>query len=455
MRWMLVWHATFHAGSFWIYTIGIYLLQYLAFLPIDIFDFPDGAGIGLFTLIYFIVVCFIWWTYRGKIKEDHSSKSDDSGAVDRREMQFLVNVVRVFSHKRGFGDRARGVAIAGSVAVDMLAISALLKFYLLPHGDLPARSQLTGDVIADVTIFAVVILIVVAAMVLVSHALSQLFRNSFALVLAFRLAEPLVVFYLVAGVTRTVLYLAAPALAERYADLGFVIDLAFASLVVVSLVLSNGISWTEILSIYARRSDDSKSNNPTIEFSDLLPSGRFPYGTVAMILSAFIGVLAVLWIAYSTEPGRDTHNHLIEATGYFAWLSLISTTVFLYVPSLSFDEKETRETASFIDFASCEPRSQWYLLSGATLALIVLNGFNILAFGRSLEVEAIFLWSVYLTLTWLLFDFRRLRFYFAVKAGNTNRQVNDADFAELISTVGVSSSLIALVAQELVSKLIA
>jgi hypothetical protein len=215
-------------------------------------------------------------------------------------------------------------------------------------------------------------------------------------------------------------------------------------------VLSNGISWSELLRIYKRRSDDSKPDDPTSE-----DWGRIPYATAAMILVALVGVLAALYIAYSTEPGRDSHNHLIEATGYFSWLVLVGTAVFLYAPLLGLDAKETRETASFVELAACEPRQHWYLLTGAALALAALNGFNFLVFGRLLEVEAVLLWSVYLVLTWLLFDLRRLRFFYAVKAGQTNRQANDADFAELISAAGVSSSLVALVALELVSKLIA
>lgn len=119
MRTMALLHAMFHSLSFLIYTTVIYLLQFALFLPIDIFDLPPDLSLGLLALINFFVFGFIWWTYRSKISEDHSEKSDDSDVVERRDMKLFVNIVRALSHRLNIGDLARGVAVAGSVAANI------------------------------------------------------------------------------------------------------------------------------------------------------------------------------------------------------------------------------------------------------------------------------------------------------------------------------------------------
>lgn len=453
MRWMLVWHALFHAGSFWLYTVVIYGLQFIVFIPIDFLDLPPGVSIGLLTLINFVIVCFIWWTYRGKIQEDHSDKADDSRAIGRRDMQLLVNLVRVVAHRVGLGERARGVAIAGTVAVDMLAMSALLKTFLLPNANEPPISQLTGVVLIDITVFAAVILCTVALVVLLAHALGHLLRSSFKLVVALRLAEPLIVFYLLAGAVRTVMNL-SPETRSALGGNQFAIDFSFSCLLVLSLVIANGMGWRELTAIYSRRSSDANSHNPLITLRDVTVGGKTPLLTLGVAVLVFIVVIGTMWFAYATAPGIGTHNHLIEATEYFAWFVLGATIFYLYTPSTRLDSSETTETQAIGASAEVHQFDCWMLVIGVALGLFALNCFNFVVFGSSSEVDAILLWSIYLLSTWFLFDLRRLRFYRAQRAGATNRRVNDADFAELVSTVGVTSSLVALVATKIVSQLI-
>jgi hypothetical protein len=94
MRLMAFWHALFHSLSFYLYVMSIYLLQFLIVIPIKLFDLPDGVGQGALTLFSFVIFCFIWWTYRSKIKEDHSKKNDDSMKMERRDMKLLVKTQR-------------------------------------------------------------------------------------------------------------------------------------------------------------------------------------------------------------------------------------------------------------------------------------------------------------------------------------------------------------------------
>lgn len=453
MKWMLFWHALFHAGSFWLYSVTIYALQFLAFLPIDLFDLPEGVGIGTLTLINFIIVCFIWWTYRGKIAEDHSAKDGDAAVLNRKDMQLLVNLARGLAKQLGFGDRTKGIAIAGSVAVDMLAMSALLKSYLLPNLDAPARSQLFGIVLVDVTAFAVVIFFTVGFMVLLAQALGHFLRNSFKLIVALRLAEPFVVFYLLAGTVRTVMEFGLIGSTSSNQYNSFLVDATFACLVVMSLIISNGMGWQELTAIYAKRSRDT-SGTDSISITAAALNANTPTLTLASIAIVFISAIVAMSIAYSTAPGPGTHNHLIEATGYFAEIVLACIVLYVYLPSARLDLSETRENIALEGASETSPFEHWTLLAGVALGLLALNGFNLIVLGRSAEIDAILLWSIYLSLTWSLYNLRRLRFRRADSVLKSNKRVKDANFAELVSTIEIASAIVALSALKIVSKLL-
>lgn len=455
MRWMAFWHALFHSASFFLYIVTIYLLQGFAFFSIEWLRVPDGVGIGLLTLINFVVVCFIWWTYRSKIKEDHSEKNDDSASVDRRDMKLLVDLVRAISQKLNLSEQSRGVAVAGSVAVDMLAISALLKLYLLPHDDKPAISEFFGVVIVDIFLFATIIFATVFFLVFIAQAAGRLFRNSLGAIIILRLAEPLAVFFVLAGTVRAFMQFQVGNYSDEVHKYGLLVDFLFALTVLVSLVVSNGLTWSDLRGIYKRRSSDGLSKNPDISFREILVKARVLLPALLIVILILCVVILTLGLAYSTAPGPNTHNHLIEATGYFSSVALALSIVFLYSPSTTLDKIETRETANFNKIEIENQFKFWSMLIGVFLGLFALNAFNLLAFGRSFEVDSIMLWSAYLGLTWLLFDLRRWRFFIAEKNAVTDRRVNDADFAELVSTVGVVSALVSLFAQDFVSRLIA
>jgi hypothetical protein len=68
-------------------------------------------------------------------------------------------------------------------------------------------------------------------------------------------------------------------------------------------------------------------------------------------------------------------------------------------------------------------------------------------------VQAIFFWSVYVALSWVLFDLRRWRFFKSDPTGKI-RQENDSDYAELITAIGLASSVIIFLVQFVVRVLI-
>jgi hypothetical protein len=452
MRWMALWHALFHSLSFFLYIVFIYGVQGLAFLPIDVLDLPDGVGLGLLTVINFVIICFIWWTYKGKIVEDHSDKSDDSATVGRRDMKVFVDLVRAVAHRLQIGDRARGVAIAGSVAVDMLAISALLKIYLLPNGDAPPISSFFGIVLLDVLLFAIIIFFVVLFWVFAAQAIGSAWR-SLKLIVLLRFAEPFAVFFILAGTVRAVMQLSFESYGDELSKYGVVADLLFATAVVISLVVANGRGWKSLLHIYASRNADSESHNPLITNAELRSSLKSMVPAMCGLFGSLAVVVSALAYAYSTIPGRESHNHLIEATGLVSVFVLLSTLVFMYLPSRRLDVWETQASGIMKGANRLDSTRYWFSLAGAFLALASLNAFNVVVFGRSFEVDAIVLWSVYLLLTWLLFNLRSWRFRKALDVRGTSRCIDDANFSEFISALGTVSAVIALAAIVIVTAL--
>ena len=445
MKTMAVLHAGFHSLSFLIYMVAIYLFQFLALWPIDFFDLPPDLALGLLALINFVVISFIWWTYRSKIKEDHSEKSNDSDVIDRSDMKLFVDFVRMLSHKYGFSDRIRGVAVAGSVAVDMLAVSALLKGVLLPNGSIPPTASFSGVLFLDLFLFAVTIFFVVFAFVVLAQFAGTAAREWHNMVVALRVLEPVAVFFILAGVVRlTAELIRGASLSSGYSEYSNSIDLLFALLVTISLFWSNGINLKQLNTLYARRSVDAESANPTISGNELARVLNRFTPALKVLLAVFLVVFASMWIGYSTDPGRHTHNHLAEATGYIAGFVLLTSIYVLYWPSKSLDNWEINESSNFREGLSAEPNQFWHRLGATGLAFISLNVYNFLVIGRSLETEAILLWSVYVIFSWVLFDLRRWRFSLSDQPGDSRRE-NDADYAELITAVGLASSAIVFI----------
>ena len=443
MQRMSLMHAAFHSLSFLIYTISIYLVQFLAFLPIDFWDLPEDLGLGLLTLINFLVVAFIWWTYKNKVKEDHSEKSNDSDVVNRKDMKLFVNFVRIIFHKCGWGDNIRGIAVAASVAVDMLAVSALLKEVLLPHtGEVPIAS-LSGYLLLDLVVFAVAIFVVVAIVVFLAQVSGTLVRESkwLLLVVLLRVFEPLAVFFILAGVARHVAHLSFGSSHTDYTIYGDIGDAIFAVVVTISLFWSNGIRPLQIMQLYGRRSVDSMSTNPPVTLQELVDELKGFLPAIGVALTVFAVIFVCMLSAYSTVLGGEINNHLIETTRYIACVAFFVTIAVLYAPSKRLDDWETSATVNLHRMFHVTPRDSFNRFGAVTLALVALNIYTLLLFGRTTVSESILLWSVYLVLSWLLFDLRRCRFCKSDSAGGIRR----INYAELLTAVGLASSAVAIV----------
>ena len=150
-------HAIFHAGAFLVYSFALLLVDLISIQLIDLFDLPPGVGSAFVTVVNFFIIIFVWWTYKGKVAEDHSTKDESESKVDRYDMQVLVDLWTAISSS----SRTSGAVIAGSVAVDMLAVSALLKAWLLPVNGAEPVSSLFGIAFIDISIFGLVIGVVV------------------------------------------------------------------------------------------------------------------------------------------------------------------------------------------------------------------------------------------------------------------------------------------------------
>jgi hypothetical protein len=352
-------------------------------------------------------------------------------------------------------EQAKGLLIAAYVAVDMLAISALLKHFLLPENGVPAISRFTGYAPLDCLLFAVVIFLVVFLMVLIAQATGVFVRNTLRMIFLLRLLEPFVVFLLLAGTVRMLISSYSGGGQSIFAGYGLIVDLLFSLLVVVSLIVSNGMSLDNLKSTYKNRSDDREAVNPEIDWDEFFSNLK---KVPLILLSASFGLAIIIFsLARSYSTGDQySHNHLIEATKLVSTAILGCTIIFAYTPVKLFDRLETLETLRINDFhAGASSRLFWRFL-GVCIGFLVMNGFILIISGGSpvgqqkMAIDAIRLWSLYVIMVLLLFSMRCLRFQIAARYGVENRSVNDADFSEIISALGIASSVVALLSTEIV-----
>ena len=440
-------HALFHSVPFFVYMIFIYLMQYISFLLIDIFGMPEDIGPSLLTQIDFFIVVFIWWTYKNKVKEDYSEKSDDSKAVDRKSMKFFVDYVRWVYHKIGLSDKVAGADVAGSVAVDMLAVSALLKGVLLPNGGEPPIASWTGILFLDLIAFASIIFAVMAIVVIIVQIAGTIAREYFQIVLILRVLKPFTVFFILAGVARLLADQFFESLPDVYTVYGDLIDAIFAMVVTFSLFWYNRIRWQNLKELYAKRSEDWKSTNSPVSTKELVDELKEFFATISIVCNVvfimFLTVFLCTSLAYSTDPGRETHNYLVEATGYIAGLMLVATIGFLYIPSVLLEDLVNSGTWYFHEMFFATPMEIAHRFVAFFIALLALNTHTFLILGWTIESELMCLWSVYVMLAWVLFNLRRWRIYKSHAAGLTY-PTNDAYHVELFTAVGLASSVVAL-----------
>lgn len=456
--WMALWHSLFHSLSFLLYMLAILIFQSILILPIDFWDVPDGVGIAIISVLNFLIVCFVWWTYRDKIREDHSEKANDENAVDRNDMRLFVDIIRALCRKIGITDGARGISIAGAVAVDMLAISALLKTYLIPNAKTPPVSTLTEVLLLDLVIFALVIFLVVGSVVVTAQTWGHKIRSDFQkfkFIAALRLIEPFAVFVIVAGTLRHLLefYSGKPSSVTGF--WGYFFDAIFSIGIIISLLISTGLSWSELNAIYKKNNFDKNSTNPNVTFSSIFNNLKKAAPGLFWILISFSFITLAVIYSYSTNEGPSTHNHLVESTAIIATTGLFISIFFLYLPIQKIDLYETSQSTALSTIGTESGRDIWARFWGVSLALTLFNLLNFAFAGWEVaEVQAISFWSGYLLLTMLLFDMRRWRFYRSGTALGGGGRQNDALFAEMVSAFGLASSLIALAATAFVTTLI-
>jgi hypothetical protein len=140
-------HASWHAGLFIAYMVivngGIALVSFaLQWIPqrlieaiarIFAFDVPnfDEAAMAQSTMLIssMLIILFVWQTYSAKIVENHESKGSNLQnpmAKQRFDVRFIFHLIK---ERLPDLDRQLDHAVALTVAVDMLAISALIRVY--------------------------------------------------------------------------------------------------------------------------------------------------------------------------------------------------------------------------------------------------------------------------------------------------------------------------------------
>ncbi len=179
-------HSAWHGGLFLAYMIAIYvsiplLLEIfrifgkcfqglwwgMAWLLLAIFpdleipliiQFDKLAMCQTFGLLVgFFVVVFVWLTYSHKICEDHREKAaneDDLARGLRADVRLIYSALKSTTRFK----QIIAQALAATVAVDMLAVSALSKTAFLPSNGVGERDVVATDsVLLDILLFSGII----------------------------------------------------------------------------------------------------------------------------------------------------------------------------------------------------------------------------------------------------------------------------------------------------------
>ncbi|MEQ1929977.1 MAG: hypothetical protein ABL957_05520 [Parvularculaceae bacterium] len=146
-------HASWHAGLFFGYMIFVTVVvnilydlripKWFGAVIIQILDLvatmfehllpPLSIDVDLFRnslilLVGITVIIFVWFTYKSKLVENHKEKMIQKSAenpLKRVDVRFIYEIIRKLPGIRNVLDHALALA----VAVDMLAVSALIRVY--------------------------------------------------------------------------------------------------------------------------------------------------------------------------------------------------------------------------------------------------------------------------------------------------------------------------------------
>lgn len=461
---MRVLHPLFHGGSFFIYSAAIALMQTLTIRIPEIFHLgiPKNVIPAFMYLISVIVFIFVWITYINKISEDHSQKIDSIEQINRFDMRQLFSVFEIIANRVGAGHKTKGAAIAATVAIDMLAISALIKDYLLPtikDGSISDPiSRLSGLLIIDLLTFSLIIAMIVFLFVLVAQEFGKLTRHDARLVMAFRVLEPLAVFFIALESIRSIIGYMNDNIAEGVHEFSWTVDLLFSTMMVFSLMIGSGRSPRELIEIWSKdkfkiltnesiaKTDSEFRSKAENNYSNQISNQKTALHIFTSTSLSLLIIFVSMWISYTTVNPLNPHNHLVESTAYFSTAFSLIVTIIMYIPSKKLDEFETNQK---FNFYSQYNRTSFYLFSpviGAGLGSCTLVIFGYVYMGRNFETDVIALWLGYLISVWFLFQLRCARFLLAGEKDGAPRRATDADFSELLSAFGVASSMVALVA---------
>ena len=393
-----------------------------------------------------------------KIIEDHREKDGSASSIDRKDMRILVSLVQFVLKKYLPGFRVGGVALAGAVAVDMLAISALLKNYVLPvelgEKIIPPVSQLTGSLLIDIPLFSLIIFATVSVAVCVAQQFGKNIRAADVsipgLPIFLRLLEPFLVFFIAFEGLRSFLALNYPTAMETFVGARWPFDAVCSILVVASLLVASGLKPSQIFDVMSasgyKIEENPHPSEPFVGRVELVGFLRL-LGFIVVFLSIILGSL---WYSFSTV--KVPHSHYAEATLIVSIIVLAVSVLILYVPWNALDRFETSTKFDFSD--DCHSLYQEFsTFSGALIAASVFLWYAYMLLGGHFLYQAALIWVIYFMSSWFMFRLRKRRFKLAIKVGARQGTQNDSDFSEMVAAVGFVSSAVALLTGRIVAVL--
>lgn len=376
-------HASMHSVLFLIYIIFVaYIIYYtnIAFsiiTPLIVKIIPDIeifiwikniqidaeflALASKATLIIFsiTIIMFVWFTYRGKLFEDHSKKSIDPANSLRIDVKAIYYMIELFVPRYA---NLLNLALTLAVAVDMLAVSAIIRVRFksvnqesgaiigADTGYKGTHVEFTGSAITDVFIFSLFIFTMVF---LFAYCMAKFVKNrtsspSISTIMGFRLAESILIF---AILFRTLPHLIGSSDIGTYvADFAeyfsmLVDSIIFGILMTLTLIFSKGFNGLEDMRSSIRKGL-TKPRVPVgpiqsrwlgVPFTERLKVfGRFLQYLVPPILLSILG-LTFAFLLIATSISVDPINQMKSLVEILYTCIAVCTGLFLflYIPILS------------------------------------------------------------------------------------------------------------------------
>ena len=465
---MALLHGATHAGAFFLYiafilTVGSLALELPEFLanflellssylrlPFE-FNFDvDGIKKALFSLISMGILFFVWETYREKIAENHKVKESAEGVKEELRWDALL-LVELIGKTRKIKDLFPFL-LAAAVAVDMLAVSALIRTRLVDSGNgrslelcvfeslRPFFDPILLATIADAFIFACIILITVTGCAFVIRCFRIMLTNAsnepkYRFLWILRILEPIAIFMIMAEVIQVSMG------TGQYEEVPFLEAFIFATVMTISLLVANkSLSWEVVKDGLNFEASGSMSTSGT---KGVLSTFRKYRGGAIYAFVVGFTFIFVYCVGFDSAFGTGA----IGALAASSTVAVSLAAVILFLPFSLFSNYEARRSRNLRNSVVRNDKRLWR--KGEWLSTVIFHWLGaaiawttillaVYRFGLfDTRIDALVVLGVAIFLTWFLLILRRCR----LLNRPSKKWLGPFDYAEVVSSIGISLGL--------------